>query len=389
MASSLIPKDGGVNPINGLPIRRHVCVVYDNATLEILAIADTHNKADEIATDRFHRGIDAISSEIRYHNDDISPAMLVGMKMNDFQCFVDNNNHPLNPSTKKVDALTFVTDLDSVQLAYIESDIQKLTDMAVMERGNVLDIAVMKDDQLIGAFAFDTDNYMTHVDINIDYVYVNPIYHDTYIINQMSEKAVEHLAANCNLFPSKVNVSADEFMENSDVIREQFIKDIKAFHPITQVNNESNNESGITVVTDLDSVHAYYLESGEDTLADMATEERNCGTVLDIAILKDGEFAGGFAFELDNNDDHTELELTYVYVKAELRGKGLASRMSCAACDAITETLCNEPEHIKAFAHIESDGGWAVCDKVTQQLSERYPNATVSLHDENTMNIAP
>ncbi|WP_338853822.1 GNAT family N-acetyltransferase (plasmid) [Alteromonas macleodii] len=285
MASSLIPKDGGVNPINGLPIRRHVCVVYDNATLEILAIADTHNKADEIATDRFHRGIDAISSEIRYHNDDISPAMLVGMKMNDFQCFVDNNNHPLNPSTKKVDALTFVTDLDSVQLAYIESDIQKLTDMAVMERGNVLDIAVMKDDQLIGAFAFDTDNYMTQ--------------------------------------------------------------------------------------------------------ADMATEERNCGTVLDIAILKDGEFAGGFAFELDNNDDHTELELTYVYVKAELRGKGLASRMSCAACDAITETLCNEPEHIKAFAHIESDGGWAVCDKVTQQLSERYPNATVSLHDENTMNIAP
>lgn len=127
MASSLIPKDGGVNPINGLPIRRHVCVVYDNATLEILAIADTHNKADEIATDRFNRGIDAISSEIRYHNDDISPAMLVGMKMNDFQCFVDNNNHPLNPSTKKVDGLTFVTDLDSVQLAYIESDVQKLT----------------------------------------------------------------------------------------------------------------------------------------------------------------------------------------------------------------------------------------------------------------------
>lgn len=387
MANSLIPANGGVNPINGLPIQRHVCVVYDNATLQILATADTHNRAEEKATHFYHGGTDALCSEIRYHDKNVTPNMLVGMKMSDFQFFVENHSHPLIQNPKKLDGLTFITELDSVQLAFIESDNSKLTDMAVMERGHLLDFAVMKDDQLVGAFAFDVDNYMTHAVINIDHVYVNPVYQDTDIVSQMSEKAVELTAANFNIFPSKLNVNVDQFMENADEIRDQFIKDTKAFHPLTQINGDT--ESNITVVKDLHSVHALYIESGEETLSDMATEERNCGTVLDIAILKDGEFAGGFAFELDSNDDHTELELTYVYVKPELRGNGLASRMSRAACDAISKNFDNAPECIKAFAHIESDGGRIVCDKVTQLLSERYPNANVTLFDENTLYISP
>ena len=387
MAKSLIPANGGVNPINGLPIQRHVCVVYDNATLQILATADTHNRADEKATHFYHGGTDALSSEIRYHDKNVTPNMLVGMKMSDFQFFVENHSHPLIKNPKKLDGLTFITEFDSVLLAFIESDNSKLTDMAVMERGHLLDFAVMKDDQLVGAFAFDVDNYMTHAVINIDHVYVNPVYQDTDIVSQMSEKAVELTAANFNIFPSKLNVNVDQFMENADEIRDQFIKDTKAFHPLTQINGDT--ESNITVVKDLDSVHALYIESGEETLSELATVDRQCGTVLDIAILKDGEFAGGFAFELDNNDDHTELELTYVYVKPELRGNGLASRMSRAACDAISKTFDNAPERIKAFAHIESDGGWKVCDKVTQLLSERYPNAKVTLHDENTLHISP
>lgn len=256
MTNKCIPANGGNNPINGLPICNHICVIYNNETLEILATAGTHNKAEDLAREFYHKGVDALASEIIYHDDDIQPGELVGMKMSNFQFFVDNYIHPL---------------IDSPSTLMTES--------------------------------------------------------------------------------------SDDVIDFSD----------------------------IDIETDLDTVHALYVESGEDLLAELTEVDRNCSEVLDIALMKNGEFAGGFAFELETRDQSTELELTYIYVVPEHRGEGLANDMVRKACDDIMATFDLPPNEIKVFATVESDGGMVICNKVVQYLEELCPTAEITFKDENTL----
>ena len=93
----LIQSDGGINPVNGLKIQRCVCVVYDNQTLKILKTTHTHNSASEMATHVYNeKNIDALSGEVRFEHEDLNAVNIIGMKLNEFQFFVDlNPNHPL------------------------------------------------------------------------------------------------------------------------------------------------------------------------------------------------------------------------------------------------------------------------------------------------------
>ena len=93
----LVPSDGGNNSVNGLKIQLIVCVIYNNETLEILKVAETYNKADEMATHIYNeRKIDALSDGLRFYSEELNAINIIGMKLNEFQFFVDNNpNHPL------------------------------------------------------------------------------------------------------------------------------------------------------------------------------------------------------------------------------------------------------------------------------------------------------
>ena len=95
----LLPVDGGVNPINGLPISKCIPVVICYTTLKILDVKETHNQAEERSNDIYHayKGeVDARSDEIRYFSETIKPRDLIGMKANQFEFFVRNNpGHPL------------------------------------------------------------------------------------------------------------------------------------------------------------------------------------------------------------------------------------------------------------------------------------------------------
>ena len=93
----LIKAHGGTSPINGLKIRRLACVVYDNATLEIINVAPTHNMASEMATHAFNQtGKDILHDGLSFHDERLDMAKIIGMKLNEFQDFVESNpNHPL------------------------------------------------------------------------------------------------------------------------------------------------------------------------------------------------------------------------------------------------------------------------------------------------------
>jgi len=94
--TTLIPTSGGNNPVNGLPIQRTYCVVFERSTLEILATAGTHNDAQEIANSIYvDKKIDAIADEVRFHDDSINPINIIGMKLSQFEQFVtEHPNHP-------------------------------------------------------------------------------------------------------------------------------------------------------------------------------------------------------------------------------------------------------------------------------------------------------
>lgn len=92
---TLIPTHGGNNPVNGLPIQHSCCVVYDGDTLEILDTTQTSNAASEKACSLFtHNKTNALTTDLRYHHTGLTT--LIGMKLNEFEHFVDNKpTHPL------------------------------------------------------------------------------------------------------------------------------------------------------------------------------------------------------------------------------------------------------------------------------------------------------
>jgi hypothetical protein len=97
MSTKLIPTDGGHEIGCGKKRQNVVCVVFDRCSLEILATASTHNEASQISTEMYNdTGQDVVSDEIRYDYESLEASKLVGMKLNQFQWFVDENpNHPL------------------------------------------------------------------------------------------------------------------------------------------------------------------------------------------------------------------------------------------------------------------------------------------------------
>lgn len=96
-SAALIPTSGGNDPRTGLPIQRVYCVVFERATLKILATSGTHNAAQEIANSLYvDQKIDAIADEVRFHDDSIHTTNILGMTLDRFEHFVENNeNHPL------------------------------------------------------------------------------------------------------------------------------------------------------------------------------------------------------------------------------------------------------------------------------------------------------
>lgn len=93
--TTLIPKNGGKNKINGLDIKKTTVVIFDFKTLEILDTCDQHTKADEISCDLFRKGIDARSDALDFHREDLNAKNIIGLHLNQFQDFVENNKHPL------------------------------------------------------------------------------------------------------------------------------------------------------------------------------------------------------------------------------------------------------------------------------------------------------
>lgn len=96
--NNLIPTSGGNNPVNGLPIQHKVAIVFNAQTLEILEVHSGHNRAEEAANTIYVRDkIDARADGLNFHMDEPANANgIVGMKLNQFQHFVENNeNHPL------------------------------------------------------------------------------------------------------------------------------------------------------------------------------------------------------------------------------------------------------------------------------------------------------
>lgn len=95
-ASTLIPINGGFSEVNGLAIETHVCTVFDCSNLEILALCDTHNRASEKATELFNTtGRDVRSGELRYFDENITAADLIGMTLDSFEYIHQNIRHPL------------------------------------------------------------------------------------------------------------------------------------------------------------------------------------------------------------------------------------------------------------------------------------------------------
>jgi len=99
--NKLIPTYSGYNNHNQLKIQSVYCIVYDRLTLKVLATAETHNKASQIATEIFNKDkVFAVPGEIRFSDESISHSNILGMNLVNFEFFVEANmSHPLIKST--------------------------------------------------------------------------------------------------------------------------------------------------------------------------------------------------------------------------------------------------------------------------------------------------
>lgn len=81
----------------GKPVQRVFCVVYDRISLDIFAVAGTHNEANQIATEIFNEHkILSVLGEVRFHDDSITPMTILGMNLSRFEHFIEGNkSHPL------------------------------------------------------------------------------------------------------------------------------------------------------------------------------------------------------------------------------------------------------------------------------------------------------
>lgn len=83
----LIPIDGGVNKY-GILIQRIFCIVYDERSLNILAVAGTHNEASQKATELYSNNkVFANFGEVRFHDDTINAIDIVGMNLTQLSWF--------------------------------------------------------------------------------------------------------------------------------------------------------------------------------------------------------------------------------------------------------------------------------------------------------------
>lgn len=92
--NTLIPSNGGQNEINGLDIQYSPVVIFDFKTLEILSVTDNYTYADEISCDFYRKGIDARFEMLKFWDEKLNSSKIIGMKMNQFQFFVEEYNYP-------------------------------------------------------------------------------------------------------------------------------------------------------------------------------------------------------------------------------------------------------------------------------------------------------
>lgn len=99
--NKLIPTYSGYNNHNQLKIQSVYCIVYGRLTLKVLATAETHNEASQIATEIFNKDkVFAVPGEIRFSDESISHSNILGMNLVNFEFFVEANmSHPLIKST--------------------------------------------------------------------------------------------------------------------------------------------------------------------------------------------------------------------------------------------------------------------------------------------------
>jgi hypothetical protein len=93
--TTLISTFGGKNSHNGLDICFQPIAIFNFDTLEILDVAENYTIADEMVCDLYHKGVDARFDLLKFHADNMNSRSVVGMKMSEFQYFVENNKHPL------------------------------------------------------------------------------------------------------------------------------------------------------------------------------------------------------------------------------------------------------------------------------------------------------
>ncbi len=93
--TKLISSNGGKNLVNGLDIQHRPVVVFNFDTLEILATCENYTSADEISSDLYQKGIDARDTDLQFFDEKINVKDIVGMKLSQFQDFVENNKHTL------------------------------------------------------------------------------------------------------------------------------------------------------------------------------------------------------------------------------------------------------------------------------------------------------
>ena len=94
--ANIIPSNGGKNPVNELPIRTTLVILFDYKTLEIISLFHNYTTADEMGAFLYRKGIDARSDSLHFHDETLTPEKLIGMSLTQFQDFRENNpKHPL------------------------------------------------------------------------------------------------------------------------------------------------------------------------------------------------------------------------------------------------------------------------------------------------------
>lgn len=219
MYAKLIPKNGGYQT-NTLPISRKFCVVYDRQTLQILRVAETHNKAEQMANDLFvNKGIDARADMIEFHDDTVNALNLPLMKLNQFACFVESNNHPLNPIPIQV-----ITESDQVDTLFENADGDLLPEYAERdaEYAHVLDFCFVADDTFIGGVALEMGVYDDAFEIDLKCIHIEPHLRGEGYGTTLIDEAVKKVKSATDVPPASIRLFCDIVSDGGQALVDKF-----------------------------------------------------------------------------------------------------------------------------------------------------------------------